>query len=147
MQNAVSPATIISYSKDGSGAAGADVGVLVVGEKPYAEMFGDRTLNDLHLDAEDKAALQNMKSAGIPVAVVVVSGRPLFIDDVIDQADAWVAAWLPGTEGAGVTDVLFGDYKPTGKLSFTWPKSTSTSLHRGDAGYQTMFPLGYGLSY
>ncbi len=143
----VAPGVNLTYSKDGSGAEGADVGVLVIGETPYAEMFGDRALSQLSFDAEDRAALQKMKSAGIPVAVVVLSGRPLFIDDVIDQADAWVAAWLPGTEGAGVADVLFGSFKPQGKLSFTWPKSTSTSLHRGDPGYVTQFPLGYGLSY
>ncbi len=147
MKQAVSPGTVVSYSKDGSDTAGADVGVLVIGELPYAEMFGDQTIDGLHLDAADKTALRNMKKAGIPVAVVLFSGRPMIIDDVMDQAGAWVAAWLPGTEGAGVTDVLFGDYKPTGKTSFTWPKSGSTSLHIGDAGYQTMFPLGYGLSY
>jgi beta-glucosidase len=144
---AVAPSTIVSYTKDGSGAAGADVGVLVIGEKPYAEMFGDRKISDLYLDSEDKTALRNMHGAGIPVVVVLISGRPLYLDDVIGQADAWVAAWLPGSEGAGVTDVLFGDAKPTGKLSFTWPKSSSTSLHRGDSGYQTLFPLGYGLTY
>lgn len=143
----VAPQVKFTYSKDGSGAAGADAGVLVIGEDPYAEMFGDRTIAQMSLSAEDKAALQNMKNAGIPVAVVVVSGRPVFIDDVIDQASAWVAAWLPGSEGAGVADVLFGDYKPTGKLSFTWPKSTSTSLHRGDPGYVTQFELDYGLQY
>ena len=147
MAKAVGAGTSVTYSRDGSGAEGADVGVLVLGEKPYAEMFGDRTIAQLRLDSEDRKALANMKKAGIPVAVVLLSGRPLMIDDVMGQADAWVAAWLPGSEGAGVTDVLFGDAKPQGKLSFTWPKSGSTSLHRGDAGYQTMFPLGYGLSY
>lgn len=147
LTKAVSPATVIDYTRDGSGAEGADVGILVIGEKPYAEMFGDRTIQQLSLDDEDKAALANMKKAGIPVVVVLISGRPLFVDDVIDQAGAWVAAWLPGSEGAGVTDVLFGSAKPTGKLSFTWPKSTSTSLRIGDKGYVTMFPLGYGLSY
>jgi beta-glucosidase len=147
MTKAVSPATQLTYSLDGTGAEGADVGVLVIGEKPYAEMFGDRTIAQLRLDADDRKALANMKKAGIPVAVVLISGRPLLIDDVVGQADAWVAAWLPGTEGAGVTDVLFGDAKPQGKLSFTWPKASSTSLRRGDPGYQTMFPLGYGLSY
>jgi beta-glucosidase len=147
IKQAVSPATIIVSSKDGTGAEGADAAVLVIGELPYAEMFGDRTIDQMHLDAADKAALANLKKAGIPVAVVLFSGRPLLIDDVMDQADAWVAAWLPGTEGAGITDVLFGDYKPTGKTSFTWPKSGSTSLRIGDAGYRTMFPLGYGLSY
>jgi beta-glucosidase len=143
----VAPSVNLTYSKDGSGAKGADVGVLVIGEKPYAEMFGDRKISDFFLDAEDKTALKNMKSAGIPVVVVVISGRPLFIDDVLDQADAWVAAWLPGTEGGGVADLLFGTARPQGKLSFTWPKSTSTSLHIGDPGYQTQFPLGFGLSF
>lgn len=65
----------------------------------------------------------------------------------MNYADAIVAAWLPGSEGEGVADVLFGDYKPTGKLSYTWPKAASTSLHFGDAGYQTLFARGYGLSY
>lgn len=147
LEKMVSPATKIEYTRDGSGAEGADIGILVIGEKPYAEMFGDRTIQQLFLDEEDKAALANMKKAGIPVVVVLISGRPLFVDDVIDQAGAWVAAWLPGSEGAGVTDVLFGAAKPAGKLSFTWPKSTSTTLHVGETGYVTMFPLGYGLSY
>jgi beta-glucosidase len=65
----------------------------------------------------------------------------------MDKADAIVAAWLPGSEGAGVAEVLFGDFKPGGKLSFTWPKASSTSLHLGDVGYQTMFQFGYGLSW
>jgi beta-glucosidase len=141
------PQTKITYSIDGTGAEGADAGVLVIGEKPYAEMFGDRTIDGLHLDADDKAALANMKAAGIPVTVLLISGRPLLIDDVMDQAPAWVAAWLPGSEGEGVADVLFGSAPFKGKLSFSWPKSASTSLHIGDPGYQTLYPLGYGLSY
>ena len=147
LEKMVSPTTTIEYTRDGSGAEGADAGILVIGEKPYAEMFGDRTIQQLFLDEEDKAALGKMKKAGIPVVVVLISGRPLFVDDVIDRAGAWVAAWLPGSEGAGVADVLFGTAKPVGKLSFTWPKSTSTTLHIGDKGYVTMFPLGYGLRY
>lgn len=145
VKNAVSKGTKVTYSLDGSGATGATVGLLVIGEKPYAEMMGDRT--ELSLDTEDLNALRNMKASGIPVAVFLLSGRPLFVDEVMGDADAWVAAWLPGTEGAGVTDVLFGDFKPMGKLSFTWPKSTSTSLHIGDSGYQPLFALGYGLHY
>ena len=135
----------VTSSKDGGNAAGASVGIAVVGETPYAEMMGDRT--DLHLSPAARAVVANLKKAGIPVVVVIISGRPVFIDDILDQADAIVAAWLPGTEGDGVADVLFGDYKPTGKLSFTWPKASSTSLHRGDPGYETLFSLGYGLSY
>lgn len=145
LRRAVGNGGQISYSKDGAGAAGATVGVVVIGEPPYAEMRGDRT--DLHLAPEDIAAIDNVKSAGLPVVVVLVSGRPLFIDDVLDKADAIVAAWLPGTEGDGVADVLFGDYKPSGKLSFTWPRATSKTLHIGHPGYVTLFPFGYGLSY
>lgn len=137
--------TQVTFSRDGTGAAGASVGVVVVGEKPYAEMFGDH--EDLHLAAEDLEAIRNIKNAGIPLVVVLVSGRPMFIDDILGQADAWVAAWLPGSEGEGVADVLFGKAAPRGKLSFTWPKAASRTLHRGDAGYETLFPLGYGLGY
>lgn len=134
----------VSYSKDGSGAEGASVGIAVIGEKPYAEMQGDRT--DLHLDSGDVAVVERLKSAGIPVLVVLVSGRPMLIDAILDKADAIVAAWLPGSEGDGVADVLFGPSKPIGKLSFTWPRGDSTSLERSDSGYKTLFALGHGLS-
>ncbi len=69
------------------------------------------------------------------VVAVITSGRPLIIDDLMPYADAIVAAWLPGTEGDGVADVLFGTHKPTGKLSFVWPKGTTTDYHIGSAGY------------
>ena len=144
VQRAVSTKTKVTTSIDGSGAAGAPVAIAVIGEKPYAEGMGDTA--DLHLSQEDIATVTNLKGAGAKVIAVILSGRPLFLEDIIGQADAIVAAWLPGSEGDGVADVLFGDYKPTGKLSFTWPKATSTSLHRGDAGYQTVFESGYGLS-
>jgi beta-glucosidase len=137
------PGAQVSFSRDGSGASGAGIGIAVIGELPYAEMFGDRT--DLLLAPEDVAVVDRLKSAGIPVIVVLVSGRPLVIDSILGKADAIVAAWLPGSEGAGVADVIFGDYKPTGKLSFTWPRGDSTSLARDDPGYKTLFELGYGL--
>jgi beta-glucosidase len=108
-------------------------------------MFGDRA--ELRLDAEDVGVVSRMKSQGLRVVVVLVSGRPLVIDDILPHADAIVAAWLPGTEGDGVADVLFGTHKPVGKLSFSWPKGTSTSFHIGDPGYKTMFAVGYGLAY
>ena len=146
IQKSVSKDTKVTFSADGKGAEGADVGVVVIGEKPYAEMMGDR--KDLHLAEEDAAAVANMKAAGIPVAVVLFSGRPMILEQVIDKADAIVAAWLPGTEGQGVTDVLFGDYKPTGKLTFSWPRSMAQiPSHPGDANYDPLFKLGYGLSY
>jgi len=146
IKKAASKDTKVTFALDGSGAEGADVGVVAIGEKPYAEMNGDR--KDLSLAPEDVAAFENMKAAGIPVVVVLVSGRPMILDKVIDRADALIAAWLPGTEGDGVADVLFGAYKPTGKLSFSWPRSMAqVTVHPGDANYDPLFQYGYGLSY
>jgi beta-glucosidase len=143
---AVSPATRVTYSKDGSGAAGADAVVVVVGEQPYAEFEGDSA--DLSLAPEDKAAIAEAKKAGAPVIVVLLSGRPLIVTDELAQADAFVAAWLPGTEGAGVADVLFGAHKPTGKLPMSWPRSMSQiPINTGDASYDPLFAYGYGLTY
>jgi len=146
IQNTVGKTTKVTFSKDGSGAAGADVGIVVVGETPYAEMMGDR--QDLTLSKEDVAAIENMKSAGIPVVVVLLSGRPMIIDQALGKCDAFVAAWLPGTEGQGVADVLFGDYKPTGRLSFSWPRSMAqVPIHARDANYDPLFKYGFGLTY
>jgi beta-glucosidase len=139
--------TKITHSTDGTGAAGADVAVVVVGEEPYAEMEGDR--EDLSLAKEDAAAVSEAKAAGVPVVVVVLSGRPLVLGKTLGQADALVAAWLPGTEGTGVADVLFGDYKPSGKLSFTWPQSMEQVPmgYRKESIQKPLFPLGFGLGY
>jgi beta-glucosidase len=140
------PRANVTYSKDGIGVQGADVGIVVIGETPYAEMNGDRT--DLSLAAEDVQAVQNLKKAGIPVVVVLISGRPMIVNDVLAESDAFVAAWLPGTEGDGVADVLFGDYAPTGKLSFSWPRSMEQiPINVGDAKYDPLFRFGYGLTY
>lgn len=138
--------TNVTYSKDGAGAEGATVGVVVIGEKPYAESDGDSTTLGLAKDQLDTFA--NMKKAGIPLVVVVLSGRPVILGDIAEQADALVAAWLPGSEGAGVADVLFGDYKPTGKLSHTWPKAvTRLPMNVGDEKYDPLFKFGFGMSY
>lgn len=146
IQDTVSKKTKVTFSKDGTGAEGADVGIVVIGETPYAEMMGDR--HDLSLDKEDIAAIENMKKAGIKVVAVLVSGRPMIIDKALDKCDAFVAAWLPGTEGQGVADVLFGDYKPTGKLSFSWPRSMAQiPINFGDANYDPLFKYGFGLGY
>jgi beta-glucosidase len=88
-----------------------------------------------------------VKQTGIPVVVVLLSGRPIIIEKVIDKADAFVAAWLPGTEGRGVTDVLFGDYKFVGRLSFSWPRSMDQiPINAGDKDYNPLFKYGFGLS-
>ena len=135
------PATQVTYSRDGSGAEGADAVVVVIGETPYAEMKGDRM--DLALDEADRAAVANARAAGIPLVVVLISGRPMILGRVLDQADALVAAWLPGTEGDGVADVLFGDYAPSGRLPYTWPRS----MDQLPRGADPLFPLGFGLTY
>jgi beta-glucosidase len=146
IKNAASKNTQVTFSKDGTEAAGADIGVVVIGERPYAEGVGDRA--DLALDKEDVEAVSNLKKAGIPVVVILLSGRPMIINEVLELADAFVAAWLPGTEGQGVADVLFGDYTPTGKLSFSWPRSMSQiPINVGDRPYDPLFKYGYGLRY
>jgi beta-glucosidase len=91
---------------------------------------------------------RSVQGAHVPTAVVLVSGRPLILDAILDDADAIVAAWLPGTEGAGVADVLFGDFAPTGKLSHSWPRSMAqVPVNWGDAAYDPLYPYGHGLSY
>ena len=80
--------------------------------------------------------------------MIVISGRPLILGDVITTADAVIAAWLPGTEGAGVADVLFGDAKPTGKLPVSWPRAMADiPINVGDVPYAPLFPFGFGLTY
>jgi beta-glucosidase len=146
LEQSMPRSTRVTFTEDGSGAAGADVAVVVVGETPYAEGMGDRS--DLSLSAEDRATISRVKAAGVPVAVVLLSGRPMILDGVLDEASAVVAAWLPGTEGQGVADVLLGDYAPTGKLPFTWPRSMDQiPINVGDASYDPLFPFGYGLTY
>lgn len=143
-------ATQVTTSGDGSGAAGATFAILVVGESPYAEGKGDSA--NPTLSAADFAAIAKVKAANVPFVVVLFSGRPLLLTDgagvsVLDQANALVAAWLPGSEGEGITDVLFGDAKPTGLLSFTWPASLSQLPIRDGDGKTPLFPFGYGLTY
>ena len=143
---AAAPNTEVTHAADGAGVEGAAVCVVVVGEAPYAEFIGDKS--DLALDADQAALVRRMNDAGVPVVVVLVSGRPMILGDALAAADAVVAVWLPGTEGGGVADVLFGDYAPTGTLSFSWPRSMEQiPMNVGDADYDPLFPVGYGLSY
>jgi beta-glucosidase len=144
VQNAVSPATKVTFSRDGSEVEGANVALVVISETPYAEMMGDRT--DLSLPKEDVETVARLKQSGVPTIAVLVSGRPMIIDNLLDQVDAFVAAWLPGTEGDGVADVLFGDFKSKGKLSFSWPRSMDQlPINVGDQSYDPLFKYGFGL--
>ncbi|GHG17250.1 MULTISPECIES: glycoside hydrolase family 3 protein [Amycolatopsis] len=139
--------TVVTYDRAGGGINSSyKVAVAVVGETPYAEGQGDRP-GGVVLDAEDVALIGKLKASGVPLVVVTVSGRPLDISAQLPSIRGLVAAWLPGSEGAGVADVLYGDYNPTGKLSFTWPKSASQQPINAGDGKQGLFPYGYGLSY
>ena len=144
-----------TLSPDGSFTTKPDVAVVVFGEQPYAEMRGDvRTLEFQPGDKVALAMLKKFKAAGIPVVSVFLSGRPLWVNPELNASDAFVAAWLPGTEGAGVADVLVSDAagKPRtdfrGTLSYSWPKTAAQfTLNKGEAGYDPLFGLGYGLTY
>ncbi len=139
-------------SVEGEYSAKPDVAIVVFGEDPYAEMQGDRA----HLDYEpetDLTLLRRLQADGIPVVSVFLTGRPLWVNPELNASDAFVVAWLPGSEGAGVADVLFRDaagdirYDFTGKLSFSWPaRADQTPLNRGDES-EPLFPYGYGLNY
>ena len=138
-------------------------GIVVVGETPYAEGFGDvggpqwafdpgddgvpRPRQTMMLNGADKAAIDKVCAAAATCIVVVVSGRPLIIDPAqLDAIDALVASWLPGSEGAGVADVLFGRRPFTGKLPVTWPKTIDQEpINAGDADYDPLFAFGFGL--
>ncbi len=126
----------------------ADVGIVVVGEMPYAEGIGDRA--DLTLSERDVALIELVKERSDKVVVILISGRPMIVTEHLDQWDAFIAAWLPGTEGQGVADVLFGDYPFTGKLPYTWPRSMDQIPSDFDNIKATgpeapLFPFGYGL--
>tara|TARA_A100001388_G_scaffold247236_1_gene206673 strand:+ start:463 stop:2286 length:1824 start_codon:yes stop_codon:yes gene_type:complete len=142
IKSAVDPGTVVEYTPDGTSFTG-DLAVVVVGEKPYAEMIGDR--KDLKLDNEDLGVIKRFTDNDIPVVVVLLSGRPMIVTDEVGKWDGFIAAWLPGTEGTGVADVLFGDYKPTGKLSFSWPKNMNQFPI--DPNDDHLFSFGFGLTY
>jgi beta-glucosidase len=136
----------VVYSTGGTSTSGASVAVAVIGETPYAEGKGDST--DLTVWSEDVNVVKTLKQAGLKTVVVLVTGRPMILDPILSYADAIVVAWLPGSEGAGVTDILFGDAHPTGKLPHSWPKSMSQiPINDGDASYDPLYPYGHGLTY
>jgi beta-glucosidase len=129
----------------------ADTGIVVLAEKPYAEGVGD--LKDISLQDQEIKLIEAVRKQSKTVVVILVSGRPRVITDQFPLAEAWVAAWLPGTEGGGVADVLFGDYPFTGKLSYSWPRSNEQlPINVNNSANKTgcdapLFPFGYGLTY
>ncbi len=155
IQDAVSAAGgTATLSVEGKYKRKPDVAIVVFGENPYAEMVGDRPT--LEFSPSDKTALETLKklkAAGIPTVSVFLSGRPMWVNPELNASDAFVAAFLPGSEGGGVADVLFKDASGQvrdfrGKLSYSWPKrADQTPLNRGDANYDPLFAYGYGLTY
>jgi beta-glucosidase len=129
----------------------ADIGIVVLAEKPYAEGVGDRA--DLSLSDGEVRLLENTKKQSRSIIVILLSGRPRLITEQLPMADAWVAAWWPGTEGAGIADVLFGDYPFTGKTAFSWPRTNEQlPINVNNTMDKTgcdapLFPFGYGLTY
>jgi beta-glucosidase len=168
----VAPSAVLSAG-DGSEADPArhDLAVVVIGEKPYAEGMGDirpgddiivqagsqingslkvlepygRSLVLAELHPEDLQLINTIAGRGVPVVAVLVSGRPMVTNLEIEASGAFVAAWLPGSEGRGVAEVLFGDYPFTGRLSFSWPQSVARTCDVGSPDYQARYPRGFGL--
>ena len=144
----VAPAAAVTYSKDASAPmAGADVGVVVVGEPPYAEGVGDVGNNGRSLDlpVADRTAIDTVCGA-MPCVVLVVAGRPQLVTDQLPGIEALVASWLPGSEGVGVADTLFGDVPFTGRLPISWPaNSAQLPVNVGDATYAPLYAYGWGL--
>jgi beta-glucosidase len=144
VEAAVGAGTRVSYSLDGSGASGADVAVVAVGERPYAEGHGDDA--KLALDPKALAVVRAIEAQGVPMVVVLMTGRPVILGELPALADALVAAWLPGSEAAGISDVLFGDEDFSGKLPHSWPRSIEqVPINVGDPGYDPLYAYGYGL--
>lgn len=149
MRQTTSAATTITFDPAGhfSAETEADVGVVCLHEPPYAEGVGDRA--DLRLNEEEVDLLKRVRARCRRLVVIIYSGRPLLITAQLPLADAWVAAWLPGTEGQGVADVLFGDFPFCGKLPYTWPRSSDHLPPGSDASIGAdktpLFPIGFGL--
>jgi beta-glucosidase len=170
------PEAVLSPDGSAADEGEFDVAVVVIGERPYAEGLGDvriakevprgsmaagalavpgpgklqpygKTLEHAVSHPEDLATIRRIADQGIPVVTVLVSGRPLVVNPELQASRAFVAAWLPGSEGCAVADVLFGDHDFTGRLSFSWPRSDADNPNRGDPDADPLFPWGFGLSW
>lgn len=130
-------------SEDGSYTTRPDVAVVVFGEQPYAEFAGDRK-NLVFADEEGLELLRRFETDGIPTVAIFLSGRPMWMNREINAADAFVASWLPGGEGAGIADILYGKRQATGRLSFSWPSACGGAPVNGPEG--ALFEIGYGRS-
>lgn len=141
----------VIFDPDGTAEADADIVIAVYGEDPYAEFQGDVANMDFQPNGFDTSLLAAYQDKGMKTVSVFLSGRPLWANPEINDSDAFVAAWLPGSEGGGIADMLFRTdpaFEFTGRLSYSWPKlATQVELNAGKEPYDPLFPLGYGLSY
>jgi beta-glucosidase len=146
IRNVIGNGQVIDAGAAGLG-EGADVAIIVVGETPYAEGVGDRSAEALVLDEEQRQLISRYHEAGKKVVTVLISGRPLLVNEELEQSDAFVAAWLPGSEGEGIAEVLFGDYEFKGRLGFSWPRDAGQiPINVGDPDYDPLFEYGFGLA-
>jgi beta-glucosidase len=142
-------------AEDGSFSSKPDVAIVVFGEEPYAEFQGDReTLDYGFARPDDLRLLKRLQESGIPVVSIFLSGRPMWVNPELNASDAFVAAWLPGSEGDGVAEVIFESADGTvshdfkGKLAHSWPKTAGQgAVNVGDADYDPLFAYGFGLTY
>jgi len=135
----------VIYAENGETDAEFDKAIVVIGEQPYAEGVGDS--EDLTISNDDIALVRKVYEMGKPTIVILISGRPMIINPILHYSDAIFAAWLPGTEGAGIADILFGDYQPSGKLPHTWPRyMDQIPINIGDQNYEPLFEYDYGLT-
>ena len=143
IKKSVSAETNVIYSQDGQDLNDVDgeLAVVVIGEDPYTEFFGDK--DNLDLLNDDINTINNLKNKGYKVMVLLISGRPMNIAEHIDDWDGFAAIWLPGSEGDGVSDILFGDFQSTGKLSYPWPIKAEHGANADDK--DLLFNFGYGL--
>ena len=167
----MAPNAVLSADRSGAEANPAlhDLAVVVIGERPYAEGFGDirtgddvlvevrsmvngimnplepygHTLELAALHPEDLVCIRRIASAGVPIVTVLVSGRPLIVNEEMQASHAFIAAWLPGSEGAGIADMLFGQSDFTGRLPLPWPSRMTNG--KTDSSFETLFPTGHGL--
>ena len=143
IKESVSTETKVIHSKDGTdlGNVSGDLAIVVIGEDPYTEFFGDK--DNLDLLEEDIQTINNLKDKGYKVLVLLISGRPMNIADHLDNWDGFAAIWLPGTEGNGVSDILFGDFQSTGKLSYPWPINAEDGANAPEN--DLLYNIGFGL--
>lgn len=144
----------VELNENGEFSTKPDVAIVVFGEEPYAEGVGDRKHLAYQLESKaDLALLKRLKAQGIPVVSIFISGRPMWVNAELNASDAFVAAWLPGSEGKAIADVLLTDttgqmqYDFKGKLSFSWPNNATQNVNRFDQNEQALFDYGYGLTY